>query len=81
MNNQIPNFNIPGNMPNSMYGNMQPFHHGMNNNDEIRNLEMRVNRLEREVRRLEGKINYLEQGNKGSYGSNTGYQPNSYNMF
>lgn len=74
MNNQIPNFNMPGNM--------QQFHPGMNNNnDEIRNLEMRVNRLEREVRRLEGKINYLEQGNKSPYGNNSGYQPNSYNMF
>lgn len=74
MNNQIPNFNMHN------PGGMQPYP-GMNNNDEIRNLEMRVNRLEREVRRLEGKINYLEQGNKSPYGNNSGYQPNSYNMF
>lgn len=75
MNNQLPNFNIPNN-------NMGPFNPGMNYNNEIKNLEMRVNHLEREFRRLEGKINHLDQGNKNPYGSNnTGYQPNSYNMF
>ena len=43
MNNQIPNFNMPN------PGGMNHFNPGMNNNDEIRNLEMRVNRLENRV--------------------------------
>lgn len=50
-------------------------------NNDIRQLESRISRLERDVRRLENKINRLEHGYPVPLKDNyTTYQADSYNM-
>ena len=61
-----------------MFPNMGLIPNFNNINQEIRNLQNRVTRLEREVRRLNNRIDRLERPTP--FGDFQNYQTDSYNM-
>ena len=65
-------FFVPGFMPNN-YPNVNSMQ-----NENIENLENKVNNLEKEVNKLKNRVNMLENKNNDNYSYT--YQANSYNM-